>query len=394
MQTPDNSFMFKTTSFKTTSFKTTSFKTTSFSMQTAFMQTALMQTALKSALLTAFSFVFMLSANAQESKTEETKGKFSGNAQLNYNFYDRDSTIGATGLLYDHAKSGGEGWVNLSYSQGTFEVGTRLDLFQNSQLHIPGSPYSGQGIGLIYVKKQINNLTLTAGNFYEQFGSGVALRAYEDRALGIDNALFGLRGSYKLSDRWQLKALAAVQKDLFKFYSPTVKAANIEGSFGFKDSVKAAAESLVFMPGVSIVNRTLDETTMSDLVSNINTLDLAKRFVPTYNEYVFQGYNTIQYKSFSLYTEYDYKTQEAIRDVQGNLMSKSGSVLFGTVGYSKKRFWYQCAVQTHRKLLESHYAKRIALDGRQINARLFAADKPPKLAPLTGSLCCRFAGNK
>ena len=29
----------------------------------------------------------------------------------------------------------------------------------------------------------------TVGNFYEQFGSGIVLRAYEEWALGIDNAL-------------------------------------------------------------------------------------------------------------------------------------------------------------------------------------------------------------
>ncbi len=281
---------------------------------------------------------FAKNALAQDKKAEEPKGKFSGNAQMNYNFYQRDTTIGATGLLYDHALSGGEGWVNLGYSQGTFEVGTRLDLFQNSQLHIPGRPYSGQGIGLIYAKKQINDLTITAGNFYEQFGSGVALRAYEDRALGIDNSLFGLRGVYQLNEKWQVKALTAVQKDLFTFYAPTVKGVNIEGNIGIKDSAKAETASLTFLPGASVVNRTLDEASMNDLVSTINTLDIDKRFVPTYNDYIFQGYNTIQYKSFSLYTEYNYKTREAIRNVAGDLISKNGNVFFGTLGYSRKGF--------------------------------------------------------
>lgn len=36
-------------------------------------------------------------------------------------------------------------------------------------------------------------MELTAGTFYEQFGSGFVLRTYEERSLGIDNSLLGGR---------------------------------------------------------------------------------------------------------------------------------------------------------------------------------------------------------
>ncbi|WGU71571.1 DUF6029 family protein [Capnocytophaga canimorsus] len=48
---------------------------------------------------------------------------------------------------------------------------------------------------------------MTAGHFYEQFGSGLALRLWEDRALGINNALFGGRIKWNLQDIFQLKVL-------------------------------------------------------------------------------------------------------------------------------------------------------------------------------------------
>ena len=41
--------------------------------------------------------------------------------------------------------------------------------------------WSGDGVGV------------TIGNFYDQFGSGMIFRAYEERHLGIDNALDGIR---------------------------------------------------------------------------------------------------------------------------------------------------------------------------------------------------------
>ena len=42
-----------------------------------------------------------------------------------------------------------------------------------------------------------NDLNITAGTIYEQFGSGVLLRTWEDRQLGINNSLLGIRTSYK-----------------------------------------------------------------------------------------------------------------------------------------------------------------------------------------------------
>jgi Family of unknown function (DUF6029) len=286
-------------------------------------------------------FLFLAFANvafAQSKEKPAEKGKISGNAQLVYNFFDRDTTIGAANNpLYDKLLSGGASWVNLNYTQGDFEVGGRIDVFLNSNIHQPQTPYNEQGIGFFYIKKQIDKLRLVGGNFYEQFGSGIPLRAYEDRSLGIDNSLFGLSARYDLNDRWAVKAIAGVQKNLFKFYAPTIKGFNIEGSIGIKDSAKGR-EVLTFIPGASIVNRTLDQNTMNGIVTTINALPLEQRFVPMYNTFVFQGYNTIQYKNISLYTEYNQKTHEAINNLSGNLIDRAGSVAFGTLGYSQKGF--------------------------------------------------------
>ena len=41
-----------------------------------------------------------------------------------------------------------------------------------------------------------DGLDVTVGNYYEQFGSGLVLRSYEDKGLGIDNSLDGVRLKY------------------------------------------------------------------------------------------------------------------------------------------------------------------------------------------------------
>ncbi|GIM53515.1 DUF6029 family protein [Capnocytophaga cynodegmi] len=55
-------------------------------------------------------------------------------------------------------------------------------------------------------------IDITTGHFYEQFGSGLALRLWEDRALGINNALFGGRIKWNLQDIFQLKVLGGRQR--------------------------------------------------------------------------------------------------------------------------------------------------------------------------------------
>jgi hypothetical protein len=263
---------------------------------------------------------------------DKPKGVLSGNLQLNYNFYQRDTAIGAANNpLYDQLLSGGQSWLNLNYVQGTFEVGARLDAFLNSNLHNPTSPYTQQGLGLFFIKKQIDKLSITGGHFYDQYGSGAIFRAYEDRSLGIDNAMFGINAAYQFNADWRLKAMVGRQKNLFTFHNPVITGANLEGSIPIKDK-------LFLTPGVSVLNRTLDATNMNSIVTTINTLPLAQRFVPKYNTFAFQGYNTLQYKNWNLYTEYNYKTKEAINDQNGNLIDRDGSMLFATLGYSQKGF--------------------------------------------------------
>ena len=55
-----------------------------------------------------------------------------------------------------------------------------------------------------YIK---NDLNLAIGNFYEQFGSGMILRTWEDKSLGINNSLLGLNANYQLNDQINITTL-------------------------------------------------------------------------------------------------------------------------------------------------------------------------------------------
>ena len=68
----------------------------------------------------------------------------------------------------------------------------RYESYLDPILGYPGR-FRGSGVGYRYASYAKENFEVTLGNFYEQFGSGLLLRAYEERQLGIDNALDGFR---------------------------------------------------------------------------------------------------------------------------------------------------------------------------------------------------------
>ena len=91
----------------------------------------------------------------------QDKGIFSGGLESNANFFQRDSLIGADGIpQYDHLLFGAEAWMNLSYQIGTWNMGIRFDIFNNSNLRDPNGAYTEQGIRYWYLKKQIKIVSI------------------------------------------------------------------------------------------------------------------------------------------------------------------------------------------------------------------------------------------
>ena len=160
--------------------------------------------------------VWLLLLNAWRPLSAQSEGRLSGNLETNANFFQRDSLIGAADIpQYDRQLYGAEGWLNLNYNNWGFDMGLRFDFFHNSNLLNPTGSYSDQGIGRWYVSKQLDQLGITAGYIYDQIGSGLIFRAFEQRPLLIDNALYGPRLSYQISDNWSVKGFTGRQKQLF-----------------------------------------------------------------------------------------------------------------------------------------------------------------------------------
>ena len=163
------------------------------------------------------ALIFLLLISCSFAGTAQNNGgRLSGKLHINANVFLRDSLIGAANTpQFDHQFFGSESWLNLNYSNWGFDFGLRFDFFQNSNLRNPKASFSGEGVGMWTVRKQVDKLDFTLGYIYDQVGSGIIFRSYEERGLPIDNALLGIRGIYNFNEDWNVKVFSGKQKQLF-----------------------------------------------------------------------------------------------------------------------------------------------------------------------------------
>ena len=91
------------------------------------------------------------------------------------------------------------------------QAGARFEFLEHP---MPGfeQDFKGWGVPNFYVKGSYKGAELTLGDFYDQFGSGLIFRTYEERSLGIDNSLRGARLVLKPFKGVTLKALGGQQR--------------------------------------------------------------------------------------------------------------------------------------------------------------------------------------
>lgn len=274
--------------------------------------------------------VLALNGSGIYTASAQGAGTLSGDLMLNANFFSRDSAIGADNSLYNNYLSGGESWLALRYSNYGFTGFLRMDVFNNSNLKNPTAPMSGFGIGAWSISKSIKNLSITGGYIYDQIGTGILFRAYEDRGLLIDNALAGIRLKYDFTEHFSVKGFTGQQKNVFDRYNPIIKGLAAEGDFSI-------GKKVFMSPGAGVINRTLDNASLNAIVTKVEQKPVSERFSPPYNMYAFSAYNTLTVGDFSWYVEAAYKTKEAINNLNNvDLINKSGNVVYTTLNYARK----------------------------------------------------------
>ena len=154
--------------------------------------------------------VFSSSALAQDGeKKDKDYLVLHGSIQSDILVPEVDNKIG-TGTYKDDILT--NTYAELTLSSKHFEVGGRFEFLEHP---LPGfeNDFKGWGVPHFYAKYNSGKgIEVTLGDVYDQFGSGLIFRTYEERSLGIDNAIRGGRVSISALKGVRFKALGGVQR--------------------------------------------------------------------------------------------------------------------------------------------------------------------------------------
>ena len=137
----------------------------------------------------------------------QDKGHVTGSLESNSIYYMDDSVIGTP----EHPW-GSNNYFKLDYAKGGFTAGMQAEYYPQA---LAGYPAELKGAGLtgLYAAWNGDWLEATAGSFFEQLGSGLLLRTWEDRELGLNNALMGGRLTFHTPNRGlSVKVLGGLPK--------------------------------------------------------------------------------------------------------------------------------------------------------------------------------------
>ncbi|MBQ6069409.1 MAG: hypothetical protein IJK84_07900 [Bacteroidales bacterium] len=252
-------------------------------------------------------------------------GHVTGNIQLDGQISHADSIIGAQDVpenLLMNARA------DILYTNGGFSAGLRFEAYQNPMLGFDNR-YKGEGIANYFVSYQGERLSVTAGNFYEQFGSGMILRAYEDRYLGIDNSLRGLNVTLRPFDGVTIKALAGKQRYFWNYGDGLVR--GIDGEVNLNSIIRCMADSkLRATIGAGFVSKYEDDQTIAYPDNPSYRLNLPLNV----------GAGAVRmdlaYGNWGLQAEYAHKGQDP--NVMNNFIYREGDALMLNATYSQKGF--------------------------------------------------------
>lgn len=210
-------------------------------------------------------------------------------------------------------------YLQLNYSYKNFTAGIQGESY-NLALLSYNPKYEHTNIGTWYLNYKSDKIDITAGYFYEQFGSGLIFRTWEDRSLGINNSIRGGRVVYSPLDYLSFTGLYGKQRTGFDVANSEIYGFNTE--FDLFEMLENEKMDLSF--GLSYVGR--NEVTT---VENPNFEDLTNAYSGRFN---------FLYNSFYISSEYIYKSEDAIiiNDQIDNNFIKPGNAVLVNFGYSVK----------------------------------------------------------
>ena len=249
---------------------------------------------------------------------QNNSGEIHGDFDLSLQTYKEDKSIGAKAadeVLLNNA------YFNLLYTKGNFTVGIRYESYLNAKADYDPE-FRGNGIPYRFASYNKDGLAITAGSFYEQFGSGLIFRSYEEKNLGLDNSMDGIRLKYSPTNGMYFKTFIGKSRTHFTYADGIFRGIdgelNINDLFGFESKTKAII-------GGSFVSRYQKrENIIFKIPQNVSTY--ASRL-------------NIIHGGWNYFGEFAYKINDPANSLsESNMNYASGSAFINSIIFSKRGF--------------------------------------------------------
>ncbi|MBT7619489.1 MAG: hypothetical protein HN594_00250, partial [Flavobacteriales bacterium] len=282
--------------------------------------------------------------------SQNNLGQINGNFETNLQSYTDDPSIDAIAadeVILNNA------YLNILYTKGDFTGGLRYESYLNA-LQDYDSRYQGNGIPYRFARYTSDGLDVTVGNYYEQFGSGLVLRSYEDKGLGIDNSLDGIRLKYVPINGLYVTGLIGKSRTYFEYSKGIIRGADAE--FNINEALKLEGETSYILGGSFVSRFQKDNNPAFNLPENVASMSARLN---------------IMHGGFNYYGEYAYKINDPVGSFSFDENNYStGKAIVNNLTYSQKGLGIT---------IESHFVDHMEFRSERAKQKEFIINYIPTL---------------
>ena len=278
-----------------------------------------------------------LSASAQQAIGN---GQVSGSFESSSIVYTPDSKLGplqdAQGDFIDD-RFGSNNYIKVDYANGRFSAGIQMNAYLPALVGYEA--YKGYKFYLAskYIQWRDKNYEILVGDIYDQLGNGLIFRSFEDRQLGINNSLEGVRASYSFGRYVTLKGMYGRPRFASEYSKTWVRGGDL--SISLADIMKASA--ITFNIEGSYINRYQSLSQAPDWLQGINNatgvLKMEEYDLTTPNLNMYSGRVNFGWNGLTVRGEYAGKGKD-LSDINNQTTTLPGWAALGEVGYNYKTF--------------------------------------------------------
>ncbi len=253
--------------------------------------------------------------------TSYANAQLSGGFESNSAYYTEDDKIRLDNIEAEE-RLRSHNYLRVDYKVKRFTAGVQLESYEpKAQLNYsPALNKSGVGTYYVNYRNTKRRIEVTLGHFYEQFGSGLVFRGWEDRQLGIANSIAGGLVKYSPLQTIHFTTLYGKQRNGFKFTAGNIGGLNTDIDLSELLKIK----KVKFGIGGSIVNRNEEINEFTGLKKNTYLTSVRADFAK---------------KGFTADIEYAFKSKDALVEfdrIRPELQFDGDAYLLN-LGYTKNR---------------------------------------------------------